>query len=89
VVNALLKKIAAQEDRIAGLEKTAAVYGGTFNRAVEYKRNNIVSHKGTLFIACCDTIGAQPGESNDWVLMHKIPQPLTPSRGAQQLVGKT
>jgi hypothetical protein len=59
-------------ERIVELEKRGVNYCGTYQRAAEYKRGDICTHDGSMFVAVGDVAPNQaPGQGGVWVLAVK------------------
>ena len=64
------------ETRIAQLELHGIQYWGVYQRAAEYKRGDVVSHNGTMWVAITGVPpNENPGVSALWVLADKSQQP--------------
>jgi len=69
------------KERIAQLEAKGVQYLGIHQRAAEYKRGDIVTHMGTMWIAVTDVPpNAIPGESGLWQLADKSQQQPLPRK---------
>ena len=71
-VKPLREEIAQLKERIAELEATGIKFVGTYQRAAEYKRGDVVNHEGGMWVAVCDTPTMEvPGHSVCWQLSVK------------------
>jgi hypothetical protein len=88
------QKIEALEKEIDDLRKynaDAMKYCGTFNRSQVYERGHVCTHSGVLWFAIKDTVGQQPGNSENWQLMTKhntVKAIEGNTRSANHLTGK-
>ncbi|MGB3501861.1 MAG: hypothetical protein WBA44_09570 [Mesorhizobium sp.] len=59
--------------RIKALETASheLKFMGVHQRALDYRRNNLITHDGSLWIALKDTPSGKPGASDDWQLVAK------------------
>jgi hypothetical protein len=68
----LKEEITKLKDRRAEIEGKGVEYSGTFQRAVQYRRGQMVTHDGSLWAAINDTEPNEiPGESSRWQLAVK------------------
>lgn len=60
-------------DRLAALEtaENQMRFMGTFQRAIDYRKNNLLTHDGSLWIALKDAPAGKPSASEDWQLVAK------------------
>jgi hypothetical protein len=70
VLPPLIHRIKAMEDRLAEAETRGLQYMGIHQRALDYKRGDVVTHGGSLWIALRAT-GDAPGASDCWQLAVK------------------
>lgn len=66
-----LKRIRELESRLVEIEKKGINYTGTWQRASDYGRGAVTTHKGSAWACVADTTRAEPGASGDWQLMVK------------------
>jgi HK97 family phage prohead protease len=66
-----LARLADLEQRVAAFEDSGIKYAGTWQRAMDYSRGMVTTHKGSSWIAVVDTTRAEPGDGPDWQLMVK------------------
>src|SRR5262245_18132897 len=68
----LESRIAVLEQRIAALEASGIKYLGTYQRAAEYRRGDVVTHEGGMWVATCAVPTMEvPGKSVCWQLSVK------------------
>lgn len=59
-------------ERIAALEMHGIKFAGVYQRAAEYRRGDVVSFDGAMWVATCDTPPQEvPGKSVAWQLSVK------------------
>lgn len=59
--------------RIKAIEKDnrELKFMGVHQRAIDYQRNNLLTHDGSLWIALKDNPSGKPGTGDDWQLVAK------------------
>ena len=69
---ALEQRMVALEARLLALEQRSAgvKWAGTWKQQRAYREGELVTHKGSLWLATCETV-ARPGQSADWILTVK------------------
>jgi hypothetical protein len=77
-------------ERIAELEKRGVDYKGTFQRACSYRRGDIITHDGSMFVAIADVAPNEaPGNGGNWQLAVKAgkdaAQLRSPTRSVQRI----
>ena len=77
-------------ERIVELEKRGVNYCGVYQRATVYRRGDIVTADGSMFVAITDVQpGEEPGKGGNWQLAVKrgadAVQPRSPARSAQRV----
>lgn len=85
-VRAEIKKATAPLlERIAELELTGIKFVGSYQRAAEYRRGDVVNHDGAMWVATCAVPPQEvPGKSVAWQLTVKSSrdsEPRQPTRG--------
>jgi hypothetical protein len=73
-------------ERIIELEKRGVDYKGTYQRATVYRRGDITTHDGSMYVAITDIEpNEEPGKGGKWVLAVKRGQDgvqlRSPTRG--------
>ena len=68
-------------ERIIELEKRGLSYCGVYQRAAVYRRGDVCTHDGSMFVAVADVAPNQvPGQGGVWVLSVKgTAQPRQPT----------
>lgn len=64
------KRLKDMEDRLARLEETPVQFDGVFDHSKAYRKNHIVVHDGSMWIAKRESYGTKP-PSEDWQLCVK------------------
>lgn len=66
-------RIAQLETQVRELKEAGIRYCGTYQRAIDYKRGDLVSHDGSMWIVVADAAKALeiPGKSPSWQLCVK------------------
>jgi hypothetical protein len=77
-------------ERIAELEKRGVDYKGVYQRAALYRRGDIITHDGSMYVAIADIEPNElPGNGGKWVLAVKRGQDgvqlRSPTKGAQRI----
>lgn len=68
----ILKAFQPLRERMDALESAGIRYCGIYQRAMEYKRGDTVTHDGSMWVATCETPPHQiPGNSSRWQLAVK------------------
>ena len=82
------KAVEPLKERIAELEMTGIKFVGTYQRAAQYVRGDVVNHDGAMWVCTCDTPPQEvPGKSVCWQLSVKSSNgkdhdaPRQPTRG--------
>jgi HK97 family phage prohead protease len=72
VGDVVVEALSARDAKIKSLQEqlSSRTYKGVYDPANTYRKHNMVTLSGSLWIAMCDT-GAKPGESEDWQLAVK------------------
>lgn len=71
-VEPLKKQIKNLSDRVEDLEASGIKYCGVWQRANEYKRGDVATHEGSMFVAVANPrLGEMPGQSLNWQLAVK------------------
>jgi hypothetical protein len=86
----ILKAFTPLRERLDELEKRGVDYKGTFQRACSYRRGDIVTHDGSMFVAIGDVAPNEaPGNGGNWQLAVKrgqdAVQPRSPTRSATRV----
>lgn len=68
-VSVLVERVKALETEVEGLQERGIDYRGVFKTGTEYKRGDVCTHSGSLWIAHRQTDEAPPG--NGWTLCVK------------------
>ena len=80
-VKPLRERIAELETRIAELEMTGIKFVGSYQRAAVYKRGDVCTHDGSMWVATCEIPPHQiPGNSSRWQLSVKAVERRMPTR---------
>lgn len=66
----LSEKLHRLSERIGDVEAHGLKYAGVWQRALDYERGDVVTHKGSAWIAV-DNVRAEPGSTSGWQLMVK------------------
>jgi hypothetical protein len=68
----ILKAFEPLRERIDALEATGIRYQGVYQKAQEYRRGDVCTHDGSMWVATCDIPSHQiPGNSSRWQLSVK------------------
>jgi hypothetical protein len=88
VSDQIRKAVEPLKERIAELEMTGIKFVGTYQRAAQYVRGDVVNHDGGMWVCTCDTPPQEvPGKSVCWQLSVKSSNgkdhdaPRQPTRG--------
>lgn len=67
----LVDEIRALRARVHDLESRGIKYCGTWQKALDYKRGDVVTHAGSAWVALAEQTRAEPGATGGWQLMVK------------------
>jgi hypothetical protein len=77
-VGELKNKVAQLAERVTALEASGVRYVGVYQRAADYKRGDVCTHEGAMWVAIMDAPPNEiPGHSVCWQLSVKGPDPRT------------
>lgn len=90
IVERVEKACAPLRQRIAELEKRGVDYKGTYQRAALYRRGDITTYDGSMYVAITDIEPNEiPGNGGKWVLAVKRGQDgvqlRSPTKGAPRV----
>lgn len=57
-------------ERVESLSARGLKYAGVWQRALDYERGDVVTHKGSAWVAVREA-ATEPGEASEWQLMVK------------------
>jgi hypothetical protein len=70
-IRSVMKRLDEAQKRIEALEAHGIAYKGVHQRAIEYKRGEVVTSDGSAWIALVDEAKGKPGTNGDWQLFVK------------------
>lgn len=67
----LMDEIKHLRARVHDLESRGIKYCGTWQKALDYRRGDVVTHAGSAWVALAEQTRAEPGATGGWQLMVK------------------